>query len=117
MLDQLTARWREEAAMFRRYGAEQQAAACDLHADELENAIRSAAEERLTLAEAAAASGYSPRRLRELVAAGEIPNAGRKGAPRLRRSDLPRKAAGRPVGTYDATADALSLVASRARPR
>jgi hypothetical protein len=112
-LDQLAARWRQQAALFRRYGAEQQAAACDLHADELESALQAAADEPLTFAEAAAESGYSPRRLRELVAAGEIANAGRKGSPRLRRADLPRKATGRATGEYDATADALSLVASR----
>lgn len=45
----------------------------------------------LTLAEAAEESGYSRDYLGTLVRKGEIPNAGRKQAPRVKRSDLPRK--------------------------
>jgi hypothetical protein len=47
----------------------------------------------LSLAQAAQESGYSVDRLQKLVAAGTIPNAGRKGKPAIRRSDLPRKPA------------------------
>ncbi|MDB4890458.1 MAG: hypothetical protein JWL61_2313 [Gemmatimonadetes bacterium] len=36
-------------------------------------------------------SGYSADRLRHKIAAQEIPNAGRKGSPKIRRADLPRK--------------------------
>jgi len=54
--------------------------------------------ETLTLAEAAPESGYSRDHLARLVRAGALPNAGRRGAPRLRRKDLPRKATAlRPV--------------------
>jgi hypothetical protein len=60
-------------------------------ADELEAALREAAGEELNLREASRESGYSERRLRELVASGTIPNQGAKGRPRLRRSDLPSK--------------------------
>lgn len=49
-------------------------------------------DELLTLAVAAAESGYSVDHLQRLVAEGEIPNAGQKGKPRIRRADLPRKA-------------------------
>lgn len=51
-------------------------------------------EELLSLHQAAAESGYSVDRLQKLVASGEIPNAGRKGKPAIRRSDLPRKPGG-----------------------
>lgn len=46
---------------------------------------------RLTLKEAAATSGYSVDWLQKQVATGAIPNAGRKGKPAIRHSDLPRK--------------------------
>ena len=49
--------------------------------------------------------------LRELVAAGEVPNAGRKGAPRIRRADLPRKPGAKSESGYDVSADAAALVA------
>lgn len=51
----------------------------------------------LTLQEGARESGYSPDHLGRLVRHGAIPNAGRKRAPRIRRQDLPRKAATLPV--------------------
>lgn len=84
--------WRAEARTLReRYGLEQLAQLCETHAEELARMVTEAADEELTLAEASAESGYSERRLRELVAEGRLPNAGRKYAPRLRRADLPRK--------------------------
>ena len=68
------------AAAFRQAGAE------------LQNALDAAADEALTLTEAARESGYAARTLRQKVAEGEIPNAGKKGSPRIRRGDLPRRA-------------------------
>ena len=44
------------------------------------------------LVEAARESGYSADHLGRLVRDGKIPNAGRPGAPRIARRDLPRKA-------------------------
>jgi hypothetical protein len=82
-------------------------------AAELEATLAAAADEPLTYAEAREESGYSERRLREMVAEGLIPNAGRKGAPRIRRCDLPRRAgAGRETtGTgYDPAADAAAIL-------
>lgn len=85
-------------------------------ADAIEQAVREAADELLTLEQAAELSGYSAERLRHLIADGAIPQAGRKGAPRIRRGDVPRKAgkarAGATAGPqgYDPTADALSLL-------
>lgn len=54
-------------------------------------------EEPLSLQEAAKESGYSVDRLQKLVASGAIPNAGRRGKPAIRRSDLPRKPSARPA--------------------
>jgi hypothetical protein len=50
------------------------------------------AAELLNLRQASAESGYSPDHLGRLVRDGKIPNAGRPNAPRIRRTDLPRKA-------------------------
>lgn len=104
-------RWREEAALLRRYGHEATALACEKHAAELEAALGEAAAEELTLAEASAESGYSERRLRELIASGAVPNTGRKNRPRIRRGELPRRAGKRPSpGGYDPEADARQLL-------
>jgi hypothetical protein len=75
-----------------------------------------AADERdavLTLAEAAAASGYSADHLGRLVRAGRLVNIGRAGAPRVRRGDLPRK--GEPCSSeqiHDACASQATRVLS-----
>jgi hypothetical protein len=45
----------------------------------------------LDLTQAARECGYSPDALGRMVRAGRIPNLGRPGAPKVRRSDLPRK--------------------------
>lgn len=79
-------------------------------AAELDAALRGAADTELTLDQAASESGYSKRRLRELIASEDLPNAGRKGAPRIRRRDLPRKP--RPAADgFDDDAEARKLVA------
>jgi hypothetical protein len=73
-------------------------------------------EELLTLRAAAALSGYSEDHLGRLIRTQAIANAGRPGAPRIRRGDLPR----RPVRVarggakaYDPDADARSLAIRR----
>jgi hypothetical protein len=74
--------------------------------------------ELLTLGEAVRESGYSERRLRELVSEGRLENAGRHGAPRFRRDALPRKrtSSGSPGAEYDPVADARALVRKMAAP-
>jgi hypothetical protein len=107
----LAAAWRDRAEQLRRWaGAEGAAVAWEAAAAELDAAVREAAETPLTLAEGAAESGYSERRLRELVADGAIPNAGRKHAPRIRRADLPRRPNRAAPTDYDAAADAARLL-------
>lgn len=57
-------------------------------------ALRSLMEEAddvVTIREAAMLSGYSADHLRRAIATGQIPNAGRRGKPAIRRSDVPKK--------------------------
>jgi hypothetical protein len=89
---ELAARWRADADLLEGHGAAQAAATARRLADQLDAAIRADLDVALTLTEAARESGYSVDRLRHKVAAGELPNAGRKGSPRIRRADLPRRA-------------------------
>lgn len=90
-LDSLAGRWRDEAERFRQLGQEAAARMSEAHADELDRAARAWADEALTLDDAAAESGYSVSRLQHLVADGDLPNAGEKGSPAIRRADLPRR--------------------------
>jgi len=108
----LAEQWRAEARLLReRYADERGARLCEAHVAELETTLRAAADEALTLEQAAAESGYSPERLRKLIADGTIPQAGRRHAPRVKRGDLPTRAR-RPAAStqYDPDADALRLV-------
>ncbi len=106
----LAKRWLARADQLAPY-ADPAAAAFRAAAAELETELRAAADEILTLEQASRESGFAPDSLRHQVSDGRIPNAGRRGAPRIRRGDLPRKAA--PATSYDATSDALSLVSRR----
>ena len=106
----LAARWREEAGLLRGYGASEAGAAAELHAQQLTDAVAEAASEILTLDEAASVSKYSKRRLRELVADGSIPNSGRKGAPRIRRGDLPKRAKSKKTDSFDAGVEARGIL-------
>lgn len=87
----LPAAWRERAVFLRRHGATEAAETTSTLADELEIALRADAGVVLTLVEAARESGFSADYLGRLVARGAIPNVGRPRAPRIRRTDLPRK--------------------------
>jgi hypothetical protein len=84
--------WRDRAETLRRYGSDASAATLEACADDLDEALRGLDETLLTLEQAAAESGYSAEHLGRLVREGKVRNAGRKGAPRIARQDLPRKA-------------------------
>jgi hypothetical protein len=88
----LSTRWRALAETLRAHAAEGAALAYERTADELDAALRLQADELLTLEEASAESGLTADHLGREVRNARIPNAGRKGAPRIRRADLPRKA-------------------------
>jgi hypothetical protein len=64
---------------------------CDVAIQDLTALIDTMGNELLTLTEAAHRSGYTREHLGRLVVSGEIPNAGRRNAPRIRVLDLPRK--------------------------
>lgn len=110
----LAATWRARADELERFAPPAAVALRDC-AQQLEAAMRAAANDVLTLAEAALASGYSPDRLRHLIAAGELPQAGRKGAPRIRRADLPKRTQRATVTAYDPAADARALMSGGRR--
>lgn len=106
----LADQWREEARVLReRYGQGSLAQLAEAHAAELDEALRAGQDEVLTLGEAAAASGYSERRLRELVAEGKLANMGERGRPRFRSGDLPRRAR-KASGPFDADAVARRVM-------
>ena len=88
----LPAEWRAQAEGLRQFGADAQAKAVDRCAAHLEEVLRYEGDALLTLPEAASESGYSADHIGRLVREGKIPNAGRPGAPRIARRDLPLKA-------------------------
>ena len=70
--------------------------------------------ESVTLKEASLIGGYSADHLQRLVASGQLENVGRKGKPRLRRCDVPRKPghALREPAARNEVADRRRIVAS-----
>jgi hypothetical protein len=116
-LQALAASWRVSAAELRRYGAEAQALTLESAADDVLVALARADDAVLTLGEAARESGYSAEHLGRLLREGRLPNAGRRGRPRIRAADLPRRARGPiaegPSASYDPVADARSLASRR----
>ena len=84
--------WRRQAKSLRRYGGETPAAALERCAADLEATLVERDETTFSLVEASRESGYSADHLGRLVRDGNIPNAGRPGAPRIALRDLPRKA-------------------------
>src|SRR5438128_326539 len=71
--------------------------------DDLVEIASGSQNELLNLREAARQSGYSADHLGRKLKSGEIPNAGRPGAPRIRLRDLPRKATRLRADSHDAT--------------
>lgn len=82
--------WRDKANAFRPYFPASAKLIDDLTAG-LEECLRQHELEALTLDQAVEESGYSRDHLSRLIADGKIPNAGKKGAPRMHRCDMPRK--------------------------
>lgn len=79
--------WKEEADLLRRRGADGPADALESAAEELEELLREWSLERLTLEEAAQETGLAYDTVQRKVGS-EIPNAGKKGTPRVRRCDV-----------------------------
>jgi len=83
--------WNERADFLHQYGDRNSARIWRTAAVELEHVLKAFGAETLTLADAAKVTGYSPDYLRQQIAAGDLPNAGRKNAARVRRGDLKAK--------------------------
>jgi hypothetical protein len=94
MPDALPSEWRDRAQYLRDYGDSNTARLWELAAKELEAALTAHGQETLTLVQAAKLSGFTADHLSASIKKGRIPNAGRDGAPRIRRSDLPTKRIG-----------------------
>ena len=90
-ITELVEKWESDADTMEQYSDARGAAVCRLHIAELKEAVRIEQGRLLTLAEAAHESGYSEDHLRHEVASGRIQNEGKKGAPRIRRGNLPLK--------------------------
>lgn len=91
-LEALADNWEEEANDFRQRGLKREARMVKSFAEELRQTLTAWKMEALTVADAAAESGYSESHLRSLLSDGSLENVGRAGAPRVRRLDLPAKA-------------------------
>jgi hypothetical protein len=107
-------RWRSREDEWSRFRVQVDGAALagEIVAD-LQRIIENDGGEGLTLRAASALSGYSTDHLSRLIREGVLPNAGRKGAPRICRADLPIKpkrviATARNNG-YDPNTDARSI--------
>lgn len=87
--------WREDAAILRKRGAVEQAFLLESCVADWEAYEMTRNLEALSLEDAARESGYSYSSLQKKVRTGELTNVGRKGSPRVRRVDLPRKGAQR----------------------
>lgn len=91
VLQVLADRYRQDARRFRELGQIPPADLLERVAVELEDTRETLEDEALTVAEAALQSGFSSSHLYHLLQAGQLPNAGAKNAPRIRRRDLPTK--------------------------
>lgn len=109
-LAQLAERWERDAETLAHHGADKEATAARRFAAELRSALSSAADEPLTLQQAAAESGVPAETLRRQIREGKLTNVGRKGAPRLARGSLPMRPRSAAAVNYDPQADALNVV-------
>lgn len=87
-LRDLADRWREQAQGYERDGFGSPAALLRRVADDLAEALDRWWTEELTLEQAAAELGRSYDTVQRKIRSGELPNAGRKGRPLVRRCDL-----------------------------
>ena len=89
------------------------ASLCDEVIADLEKIVADPAEKPVTVRQAAKLSGYSEDHIGRLVRDGKLANVGRKHAPRVFPSALPRRAnialARSPRAPYNPDADARSL--------
>ena len=109
---------RAKAAELRdNFGDDARARALEWASERIEQALDRLDDQPLTLAEAALRSGYSRDHLARIIREGRVPNAGRRGSPRIRAADLPIRPrpvlAGPTRSAYDPIADARSIESRR----
>ena len=92
MLEPLIKTWRDEVQFFRKRGLEDSAIFLESVIEDAEDYVAEYEGVSLTLTQASEEGGHSVSHLGQLVRDGTIPNAGRPNAPRIARSDVPRKA-------------------------
>ena len=109
---ELAQRWRGDAALLSRRGLREAATLLESVVDDLDGVLQKAGSELLTLQEAASLSGYSVGHLGRRVLKGDIANAGRKGAPRIARRDLPLKSGVLAISGPSAELDCTQIVRS-----
>ena len=90
-VSRLSAHWEGDAAILRHRGAVSEAITLESCAAELLEQARLFSLEEMTLEQAKQESGYSYSAIQKMSSDGTIPNVGKKGAPRIRRGDLPKK--------------------------
>jgi hypothetical protein len=88
----LISRWRSASEVLREYGATEQACAVERCTQDALAAMQQSANEALTPAQAAEASGLTPDAITRLVRQEKLTNVGKKGRPLVLRRELPRKA-------------------------
>lgn len=81
---------------------------CEAVLQDIDAVLMHQESEVLTLAEAARLSGFSPGHLGRLIRSGHIDSAGRSGAPRIRRCNLPIKPGHLPEGEASHQIDTAS---------
>ena len=91
VISDLPSRWRDRAQGCREIGDERGALMYTKLAEELEEALRDSDGALLTLAEASRRSGYSADHLARLIKQGALRDYGRKHAPLVRETELPKK--------------------------
>jgi hypothetical protein len=84
----LVTEYREDALRLRPLGAPGAAAALEEAAERLEARLADWLDAPLTPQQAAAETGLKRETVAKRIASGELPNAGRKYRPRVRRRDL-----------------------------
>lgn len=87
----LSRRWRDDAALLRRYGCDREADVIERLADDLDHDDQAREAAPVDLATAARLSGYTRGHLRRMMRSGALPNLGTRKEPRFARSELPRK--------------------------
>ncbi len=87
----LAARWRADAAVLRRYGADDRAELVERLAAEMEAEMQAGGSETIGLEAAAELSGYSAAHVRRLLREGRLRNLGSARSPAFLADELPRK--------------------------